>query len=72
MFQGKLRRVGNSLVITVPQREAGRLHLAAGEQVMVDLAGVETHLRFPFPDEVLAEMRQVAEQNRDILLLLRD
>ena len=72
MFQGKLRRVGNSMVITVPQSEMSRLQLRESDTVMVDVAGVNMQVRLPFSDEVIREMRQVAEENREVLLLLKD
>lgn len=72
MFQGRMRRVGNSLVVTVPRHEAVRLGLTAGDPVAVEIAGVESRLRFPFPDEVLKEMRELAERNKPVLLLLKD
>ncbi len=72
MFQSRVRKVGNSLVVTIPRKEATRLQLGPGQAVMVDLAAVETRLRLPFPDEVLDEMRMMTERNRPVLLLLKD
>ena len=37
MFTGKLRRVGNSVVLTVPADEIERLGLAVGQQVAVEV-----------------------------------
>jgi antitoxin component of MazEF toxin-antitoxin module len=41
MFVGKLRRAGNSLVLTVPADELDRLGLTVGQQVAVELHRVE-------------------------------
>lgn len=37
MFTQKLRKVGNSLVVTIPKDEAERLGLIEGDQVLLDL-----------------------------------
>lgn len=72
MFQSKVRAVGNSLVVTIPRKEAARLKLGPGQTVAVDVAAVETRLRLPFPEDMLAEMRRLTQQNRPVLLLLKD
>jgi antitoxin component of MazEF toxin-antitoxin module len=41
MFVGKLRRAGNSIVLTVPADEIERLGLREGQQVAVELTQVE-------------------------------
>jgi antitoxin component of MazEF toxin-antitoxin module len=41
MFVGKLRRAGNSIVLTVPAGEIERLGLREGQQVAVELTQVE-------------------------------
>ena len=41
MFVGKLRRAGNSIVLTVPADEIERLGLTVGQQVAVELHQVE-------------------------------
>lgn len=74
VFHAKVRRWGHSVIVTIPHHEAARLELTNGDEVLVDLA-VLRHgviVRWPFPDEVLAEMRQVAEENADVLRQLRD
>jgi antitoxin component of MazEF toxin-antitoxin module len=41
MFVGKLRRAGNSVVLTIPADELERLGLREGQQVAVELHQVE-------------------------------
>lgn len=74
MFKSRIRRRGHSLVVTVPAKEAARLHLTAGDQVLVDLAVLKDGVivRWPFSDEVLAEMRAVAAENAEVLRSLQD
>ena len=74
MFNARVRQRGHSLVITIPHREITRLDLTAGDQVLVDLALLRDGMvvQWPFPDEEIAEMRQVAEENAEVLRLLRD
>ena len=41
MIQQKLRRVGNSLVVTIPKAEVERQHLHAGQLVGVQIQPLE-------------------------------
>lgn len=41
MFVGKIRKVGNSLVVTVPREEAEGLDLHEGDLVAIDMRKVE-------------------------------
>ena len=74
VFHARVRRSGHSLVITVPHREAARLDLTAGDEVLVDLAVLRDGVivRWPFPNEVIAEMQDVATENAEVLRLLKD
>ena len=74
MFRAKVRRHGRSLVVTIPHYEAARLDLTVGDQVLVDLAVLKDGVivRWPFSEEVLAEMCAVAEEHTEVLRLLRD
>ena len=74
VFKTRVHRRGHSLVITVPHREAARLGIAPGDEALVDLAVLKDGqiVRWLFSDEVLAEMRQVAAENAEVLRLLRD
>jgi antitoxin component of MazEF toxin-antitoxin module len=41
MIQQKLRRVGNSLVVTIPREEVERQHLEAGQLVAIQIQPLE-------------------------------
>lgn len=41
MYTAKLRKSGNSLIVTVPKEEAERLHLKEGQTVLVDVRQAE-------------------------------
>lgn len=41
MIQQKLRRQGNSLVITIPKEEVERLHLHEGQTLLIDVQPLE-------------------------------
>jgi antitoxin component of MazEF toxin-antitoxin module len=41
MITAKLRRSGNSFIVTVPRTEVDRLHLHEGQTVAVDVHAVE-------------------------------
>ena len=41
MIQQKLRKVGNSYVVTIPRKEIERQHLAEGQLVAVEIQALE-------------------------------
>jgi putative addiction module antidote len=57
MIVGKVRRVGNSLVVTVPKEEAEALELREGDLVAVEVRRVEVRPQLP------AELRRLAEES---------
>jgi len=57
MIQQKLRRQGNSLVITIPKEEIERLNLHEGQTLLIDVQPLELR-------PVLSpELRQVFEES---------
>jgi len=57
MIQQKLRRQGNSLVITIPKEEIERLNLREGQMLLVDVQPLELR-------PVLSpELREVFEES---------
>lgn len=57
MIQQKLRRQGNSLVVTIPKEEIERLNLHEGQILLIDVQPLELR-------PVLApELRQVFEES---------
>lgn len=59
MTIGKLRRVGHSLVVTIPQDDARRLSLAAGDLVAVEVRKV----RVRATPEMAPEVRTAFERS---------
>ncbi len=57
MVVGKLRKVGNSLVVTVPREEAEALDLHEGDLVTMDIRKVEVR------PVLRPELRKLAEQS---------
>jgi antitoxin component of MazEF toxin-antitoxin module len=57
MFSAKLRRSGNSFIVTVPRREVERLGLVEGQSVAIEIypadasASLGPDLREPFDTE---------------------
>lgn len=45
MIQQKLRKVGNSYVVTIPRREIERQHLAEGQLVAVEIQALDVQPR---------------------------
>lgn len=72
MIQARLRKVGNSLVMTLPQNEARRRAVSEGDLVMVDIRTVETRLHLSFDDDTTREMREMTKRNKHVLGLLKD
>jgi antitoxin component of MazEF toxin-antitoxin module len=57
MIQQKLRRQGNSLIITIPKGEVERLHLYEGQTLLIDVQPLELR-------PVLSpELREVFEES---------
>ncbi len=57
MIQQKLRRQGNSLVVTIPKEEVERLHLHEGQTLLIDVQPLELRL-------ILSpELREVVEES---------
>jgi antitoxin component of MazEF toxin-antitoxin module len=52
MFHGKLRKVGNSYVITIPKKEVERRKLREGQLVAFDVTPLE--VRHVLPPDVQA------------------
>lgn len=61
MIIQKLRRSGNSLVVTVPKEEVERLGLEAGDQVSVEIYPVE--VRPVLPPEVRTAFEESWRRN---------
>ncbi len=61
MIQQKLRRQGNSLVITIPKEEVERLHLHEGQTLLVDVQPLE--LRPVLSPELRAAFEESWGQN---------
>ncbi len=57
MIQQKLRRQGNSLVVTIPKEEVERLHLHEGRTLLIDVQPLELR-------PILSpELREVVEES---------
>lgn len=57
MIQQKLRRQGNSLVVTIPKEEVKRLHLHEGQTLLIDVQPLELR-------PILSpELREVVEES---------
>ncbi len=57
MIQQKLRRQGNSLVVTIPKEEVERLHLHEGQTLLIDVQPLELR-------PILSpELREVVEES---------
>jgi putative addiction module antidote len=52
MLKQRVRRVGNSLVVTLPAEELERLGIAEGDLIAFDPRKVETIERFVMPPEI--------------------
>ena len=72
MIQARLRKVGNSLVMTLPQNEARRLAVSEGDLVMVDIRTLETRLHLSCDDDTTREMREMTRRNKHVLEQLKD
>lgn len=59
MTIGKLRRVGHSLVVTIPQEDVRRLSLAAGDLVAVEVRKVTVRAT----PEMAPEVREAFERS---------
>lgn len=57
MIRRKLRRRGNSFVITIPKREVERLHLYEGQSVLIDVQPLELR------SVLSAELREVLDES---------
>ncbi len=57
MFVGKVRKVGNSLVVTVPRDEAETLELREGDLVTMDLRKAEVR------PVLRPDLRKLAEES---------
>jgi antitoxin component of MazEF toxin-antitoxin module len=57
MIQQKLRKVGNSYVVTIPRDEVARQRLREGQLVSVEIRPLEVR------PELRPELHQVLEQN---------
>lgn len=54
MLTQRLRRSGNSLIVTIPREEAERLGLEEGDMVAFEPRKVETIQRFVLPPDMQA------------------
>ena len=70
MFTGRLRRVGNSVVLTVPADEIERLGLAVGQHVVAEVAAAQ--LRPALRPELAARMEALLEVHGPALDYLKD
>ena len=52
MLTQRIRRSGNSLIVTIPREEAERLGLAEGDLIAFEPRKVETVQRFVLPPDV--------------------
>ena len=66
----KVRRVGTSLIITIPKDEAERLALSEGALVNVYLQKME--LRPVVEPERIALYEQILEEGKEVLEYLKD
>jgi antitoxin component of MazEF toxin-antitoxin module len=57
MIQQKLRKVGNSYVVTIPREEIARQRLREGQLVSVEIRSLEVR------PELRPELRRVLEEN---------
>jgi antitoxin component of MazEF toxin-antitoxin module len=57
MIQQKLRRQGNSLVVTIPKEEVERLHLREGQTLLIDVQPLELR------PMLSPELREVFEES---------
>ena len=57
MVVGKLRKVGNSLVVTIPREEVEALQLGEGDLVMMDIRKAEIR------PVLRPDLRQLAEKS---------
>lgn len=57
MTYARLRKVGNSYVVTVPREEVERLHLEEGQMLAIDVHPVE--MRPVLPDD----LREIFEES---------
>lgn len=57
MIVGKVRKVGNSLVVTVPKDEADALELSEGDLVTVDIRKAEVR------PVLRSDLRKLAEES---------
>ena len=60
MFTARLRKSGNRLIVTVPKEEAERLHLEAGQTVLVEVHRADKR---PKVEEVRAAFEESWERN---------
>jgi putative addiction module antidote len=70
MVVGKIRKVGNSLVVTVPKEEAEELGLQAGDLVTMEIRKAEVRPVLPPDLQKLAE--ESWERNEAAYHYLRD
>jgi antitoxin component of MazEF toxin-antitoxin module len=66
----RVRRVGTSLIVTIPKEEAEKLALSEGTLVNIYLQKME--LRPVVAPERLALYEQILEEGKDVLEYLRD
>jgi len=63
MIQQKLRKVGNSYVVTIPRAEVERQHLQAGQLVAIQIQALEVRPRMaPDLQEAMEASWRDAEQ----------
>jgi antitoxin component of MazEF toxin-antitoxin module len=70
MVIGKLRRAGNSLVVTIPADEVARLGLREGQQVAIDVRPVE--IRPALRPELRAQLPELLAEHGPALDYLKD
>ncbi len=61
MYTAKLRKSGNSLIVTVPKEEADRLHLEEGQTVLVEVHKAE--IRPVMTEEVRSAFEESWQRN---------
>jgi AbrB family looped-hinge helix DNA binding protein len=66
----RVRRVGSSLIITIPKEEAEKLELSEGSLVNIFLQKME--LRPAVAPERMALYEQILEEGKEVLDYLKD
>lgn len=72
MIEAKIRKQGNSFVVTIPRDEMERYHLSDGDEIAFAPSKVETRKKYRLDPEMQEILDDILDEYKDVLVYLAE